>query len=260
MKQSVLERADEVRPRPVRRRHAWPVVGLVVLLAAGTASGAYAAGLVPKDLFSAPAPVATDTPAPSPAVSTPAPLPSPSSAAPAPEPTPTPTPSKVFTLDDPATWTISSTEVGPVALGAPYDGEVDDLTSAYTTGNENCPNPDVSFWDRKGSITLIVVKEGGVVSGVSLGLVAPSDPAYLKTSPTTATGAGIGTTLEQLKADYPQLTRIGTYGPGPSSEVFSLWSVKAGANSITFQFDGSGTRVGLVWVGANPKPPYEFCG
>ncbi|MBP1301500.1 hypothetical protein [Curtobacterium sp. 1310] len=68
MKQGVLERAT---PRPKRRRgHTGIVVGVVALLALGTASGAVALTLSQQDRPVA-APVQTQEPAPAPSVTTP---------------------------------------------------------------------------------------------------------------------------------------------------------------------------------------------
>jgi hypothetical protein len=258
MKQSVIERA-EPPARPVRRRrHVGIAIGLVALLVVGTASGAYALGLVPHDLFAgpvaAPSPSATVVDTPSPVASAPV------TSTPVSTPTPSATPAKVFALDDPRTWTISFTEVGPIALGAPYDAEIDDLRSAYKSGNGDCPNPNVSFWYRDGSATLVVEEQDGVVSGVAVGLVSPSDPALLHTTPTLAKGIGDGSTLDEVKAAYPEVQRTGTFGSDDGTGVFDLWSLQQDGHAITFMLGDDGMHVGQVWVGSDPTPPYEFCG
>lgn len=259
MKRSVLDRADDVRPRPVRHRHVWPVVGLVALLAVGSVSGAYAVGLVPHDLFLAP------TAAPSPTVSepsspsTPAAETPPASSTAAQSATPMST-AKPFSIDDPGTWTTSFSEVGPIALGAPYAGEIDDLTSAYTRDNESCPNPNVSFWHRTGSVELVVENTDGVVSGVSIGLVSPTDPSHRTTAPTTPEGAGIGSTLAQLKTLYPDIENTGNYGGSGADGGFEYWSIHSADGYITFVLGADNSHVGQVWVAATPQPPSEFCG
>lgn len=259
MKQSVLDRADDVRPCPARHRHVWPVVGLVALLAIGSVSGAYAVGLVPHDLFEAPAAAPTPTVSEPPSSSTPAVETPSASSTPPPSATPAPT-AKPFSIEDPGTWTISFTEVGPIALGAPYAGEIDDLTSAYSRDNENCPNPNVSFWHRSGSVELVVADTDGVVSGVSIGLVSPTDPSYRTTAPTTAEGAGIGSTLAELKTLYPDIENTGNYGGTGAEGGYEYWSIHSADGYITFVLGDDHTHVGQVWVAATPQPPSEFCG
>lgn len=249
MKQNVLEHATPRRPR--RARRVGIVVAIVALVGIGTASGAVALGMVPNPV-AAPAPTASAEPSrtPSPAAS----------ATFTPEPTPTvaPTPTSTrppFDRTDPGTWTVSGDEVGPIALGAPYAGEIDDLPPAYTRDpNSNCANPNVSFWDRPGSPTLVVDSQDGVVTGVEVGLGETSDPSDLAVSPTTAEGAGVGSTLDELHARYPDLRNI------ESKDLFPLWSIQRNGYAITFEIDPDSGHVRFMWDGADPTPPYEFCG
>jgi hypothetical protein len=243
MKQNVLEHAAPRRPR--RARRVGVVIAIVALVGLGTASGAVALGMVPNPVVVA-APTATSAPSRTPSTPASAPF----------TPTATPTPTRrPYDRTDPGTWTISGDEVGPVALGAPYTGEIDDLSDAYTRDpNTNCSNPDVSFWDRPGAPTLVVTEQDGLVAGVQVGLGPSSDPSNLEVSPTTAEGIGVGSTLDDLHARYPDLRNVGDI------DGFELWSVQRNGYAITFQIDTDTARVRTVWDGSDPMPPYEFCG
>ncbi|KTR46307.1 hypothetical protein [Curtobacterium oceanosedimentum] len=95
MKQSVLERAT---PRPKRRRgHTGIVVGVVALLALGTASGAVALTLSHQDRPVA-APVQTQEPAPAPSATTRTSAPITGRPTPRPVPTASPTTAAVATI------------------------------------------------------------------------------------------------------------------------------------------------------------------
>lgn len=89
MKQNVLERAT---PRPKRRRgRSGVVIGVVALLAVGTATGAVALTLSQQDTPVA-APTQTQVPEPSPTATTPSSAPITDAPTPTPTPTATPTP------------------------------------------------------------------------------------------------------------------------------------------------------------------------
>ncbi|TCL77205.1 MULTISPECIES: hypothetical protein [unclassified Curtobacterium] len=171
--------------------------------------------------------------------------------------TPTPTATEAaFSLSDPATWTISAEEVGPIALGGELQGEIDDLSAAYTRSSDACPaSPETSFWESADAPWLAVVPRGGNVAGVAVGGLSP-EPVTTN-SPETAAGIGVGTALAEVQSAYPDLQYTGTYGEeqGP----FSLWSVQIGGSYITFQLGEDGATVGMIWVGAVAMPPYEYC-
>lgn len=177
--------------------------------------------------------------------------------APADTGTPTPTATgTAFSLSDPATWTISTDEVGPIALGGAVQGEIDDLEAAYTRSTDACPaSPETTFWERADAPGLIVIPRDGKVAGVTIGGVG-SDPVTTN-SPETDAGIGIGAQLTEVRSAYPDLQYTGTYGEeqGP----YSMWSVQADGRYITFQLGTDGATVGAIWVGSVAKLPYEYC-
>jgi hypothetical protein len=261
MKQSVLDRADDRRPAPRRRgRRTGIVIGVIALLGLGATSGGVALGMIPQPFTAAPAPTTTPSPTEPAEPSTPA-------AAPVEEtPDPTPTPSatstkRAFALDDPSTWTISGAEVGPVAFGGDVAAETDDLGPLYTAAPpETCPNPNVTFFEAHDEPTITISQDAGKIVGITIDGLAggSSDEDAHAASPTTAEGAGIGTTIDELRAMYPDLEETGTYGdPGGT---FSLWSIQRDGRYVTFELADDGVHVGSVWVGPNAFPPYEYCG
>jgi hypothetical protein len=254
MKQNVLERAT---PRPKRRgRRAGIAIGVVGVLLLGAAGGGVALGLIPTSITTVPAPTATTTPEPSPTeTSSGAPV----VGGPTPTANPTPTPTSTrppYSLSDPDTWTISGSEVGPIAFGSPVSGELDEVADAYPGTVEGvCPNPNVSSFRRDGSAALTVVAEDGLVWGVYISGFSGEDVD----APTTAEGLGVGSTLDELRAAYPDLTSV-------DSDYFSeeegsgLWTIERDGRHITFELGGQASTVGGVWVSSQAELPYEFCG
>ncbi|EYT66500.1 hypothetical protein H489_0102435 [Curtobacterium flaccumfaciens UCD-AKU] len=197
---------------------------------------------------SAPTPTRTVT-----ATVTPTPTADPGTPMPTPSPTATGT---AFDLSDPATWTISTKEVGPIALGGEVEGEIDDLAAAYTRSTDACPaSPETTFWNRDDAPGLIVIPRDGKVVGVTIGGLGP-DPVTTN-SPETDAGIGIGTPLTEVRSAYPDLQYTGTYGEdqGP----YSMWSVQADGRYMTFQLGMDGATVGAIWVGSTAMLPYEYC-
>lgn len=252
MKHNVLARAELDRPVPKRRgRRAGIVIGIIAVLGIGVGSGAVALGMVPQPF--------TAAPAPSPTVTEPPQTPTKSSAPVVNEPTATPTPTptrKPFALDDPSTWTISSGEVGPVALGGATAAELDDLDAAYTRiTDEFCPNPNVFFYGRGAEQSITITQVDGKVFGITVGRnEAPDEPRG--SGPTTAEGLGVGSTLAQLKAAYPGLEHQ------DSGDAYGLpmWTLDDGGRYITFVLSSDDGLVNVVWISTSPRPPYEYCG
>ncbi|UWD82083.1 hypothetical protein NY057_14905 [Curtobacterium flaccumfaciens] len=256
MKQNVLERAT---PRPKRRgRRAGIAIGVVGVLLLGAAGGGVALGLIPTSITTAPAPTATTTPEPSPTeTSSGAPVvggPTPTA-----NPTPTPTPTSTrppYSLSDPDTWTISGREIGPIAFGSPVSGELDEVADVYTGRVEGvCPNPNVSNFYRDGSAALTVVAVDGLVWGVDISSYLDPDVV----APTTAEGLGIGSTLDELRAAYPDLTSVDSVYFS-EEEGSGLWSIERDGRYITFELGGQASTVVGVWVSSQAEVPYEFCG
>ena len=253
MKQNVLERAT---PRPKRHgRRAGIAIGVVGVLLLGVAGGGVALGLIPTSITAEPVPTATPT-------TEPVPTETPSGAPVVGRPTPTATPSPEsarppYSATDPSTWTISGSEVGPIALGGPIAGELDDLDGAYSRVVENaCPSPTITDWQRDGSAPLTVVEKDGTVWGVAIGASTATEAS----GPTTAEGFGAGSRLDDLRAAYPDLTFVQSQIFPDPNESFSMWTIERNGYHITFQTAEDAQTIGTVWVSSFATVPYEFCG
>jgi hypothetical protein len=146
----------------------------------------------------------------------------------------------------PGTWQITGAGVGPITIGESYQDAVRELSAVMPKTNENCPNPNVAFFESA-DVTFIVEASNGKVDGISVSGL------------TTTAGVGVGETIEHLKAVYPNLVRI-VGSRDDTTDAFSLWGFRDGARSVTFEMDVDGRYTTGVWVGDAPAPPYEYCG
>ncbi|TDN41861.1 hypothetical protein EDF64_11550 [Curtobacterium flaccumfaciens] len=253
MKQTVLDRAEERRPASRRHgRRAGIVIGVIALLSLGATGGGVALGMIPQPFSGSPAAISTPDPTEPVSPSTPAAAPVEN----APVPVPTPTPTKApFALDDPSTWTISGSEVGPVALGGTTEAESDDLEQAFQllpATPSSCTAPGT--WARDGSPTLLIAAENDRVTGVLIG--AEGDSARTTTTgPTTAAGIGVGSSSDTLRAAYPSLhERVST-----PDNSWSRWDVQLPDGLVSFQLGKGGASVDSIWVSPDQNLPTAVC-
>lgn len=262
MKQNVLERAE---PRRRRGRRVGIVIAVIALLAVGTAGGGVALGLIPTSPGAAPVstpeptePDRTFTPSSAPVVITPDPT-----------PTSTPTPTRPpYSATDWSTWTISADAVGPATLGSPSGADDAALRGAFTpapplvddTGAViypfGCPNPNARIWDGPGGAGVVEVVAGGSVDTVII-QTGQGDAPTEQTGPTTVEGIGLGSTLDEVRAAYPNLVQTRTDAAGGVRDTF--WAVQEGARYIVFRIPDQGTRVASVTVSSTAEPPYDYC-
>jgi hypothetical protein len=165
MKQNVLERAT---PLPKRRRgRSGIVIGVVALLAVGTATGAVALTLSQQNADPVAAPTQTQQPEPAPSATTPSSAPI--TGAPVPKPTPTPTPTPVASHRIPG---LCSALVSPTDRER-FFGAADQVTSIWgpdgvreADGNDRLQglrDPEESLycsWQNHGVISQLSVVVG----------------------------------------------------------------------------------------------------
>ncbi|MDM7892898.1 hypothetical protein [Curtobacterium caseinilyticum] len=261
MKRHVLEHATPRRSR--RGRTTGIALGIVGVLLLGATGGGVALGLIPTSFTGqAQAPAPSDTPeqlpseAPSgaPVSDEPTPVLTPTST-----PTPTPTSTRPpYSLSDPSTWTISGTEVGPVALGGQLDAETDDLRGVLSDEFSSCSNPRASFWAGKGTLLTIITGADGRIESLSVrGLAETTDRP-----PTTAAGIGPGSTVAELRAAYPDLRRSSTSDPDPAvtDDPYGGLTTTVDGSFVTFSTRGPDFPVDEVWVSTvDDAPPTEYC-
>ncbi|TAJ50303.1 MAG: hypothetical protein EPO52_00340 [Herbiconiux sp.] len=191
------------------------------------------------------------TPAPSPTVSAVTPVPT----APAPTSTPAPTPTPtaagpVSAPDDPSTWIIDFSGVGPVKIG----DTIDEVTASIPVQGESCRPGVIQFFGSS------IVALGAVGSDDPTGGSAPvvlamvgrttdATPGY----PSTATGITIGSTIAELQAAYPDLETYQSYSGTPAYRVTD--------GTTWLHFAGYGTdTVASIAVATVDQTPTEYCG
>jgi hypothetical protein len=153
-------------------------------------------------------------------------------------------------VDDPATWIVDGSGIGPVrrvAVFEPGSAEV----GPYTVAPGECPNPAVTFLEGVGLAGLTVVTEAGG-QGVDVVEVTNWDPSEAVVSPATAAGVRLGATETELQAAYPGLAQAGSSN---NSDVFAVedtdgWIVFWTMDDV------------VVLMSASPAPtvPSELCG
>jgi hypothetical protein len=261
MKQSVLDRAEDRKPAPRRRgRRTGIAIGVIALLGLGATGGGVALGMIPQPFAAAPAPTTTPSPTEPAAPSTPAAAPVQETPDPLPTQTPSPTPTKgAFALDDPSTWTISGSEVGPVAIGGELTAETDDLAAAYRLLPKlpGCVVTDT--WARDGAGTVQLGWHSGTsgrtVSLVVLAAEGGATPTEPLPGPTTAAGIGLGSTFDELRAAYPTMVSVMPEISGPGS----IWEVSLPDGVLRFQLGTDGEHVNAVFVTTDPNEPIGLC-
>ena len=192
---------------------------------------------------------------PSTASATPTATPTPTAAAPTAEPAPTaaaPAPAPALNLDDPRSWIISFTAVGPLDLGVSLNDQIPSMTAFTANAQDACPwvmsferpgTPSIWIPDYTdtGDIKQIVVQGWGSAANVA------------GTSPQTAGGIGIGATVDELRAAHPETAEVaGKYAPH--------YSLSDGAGHWTnFAADDAGL-IDTIVVGNSQVMDSEYCG
>ncbi|QYF74158.1 hypothetical protein [Cryobacterium sp. PAMC25264] len=188
---------------------------------------------------------AAQTPAASP---TPSATPAPATSTPTPTPTPTPT---ALSLDDPTTWVIGFTGIGPLSVGDNIDDAAASMTAFTSTVYDGCPA--VVAYGRTGFPTVLIPDRLGTGVVEQLVLQGGADFTTLAgASPHTDAGIGIGSTLDDLMTAYPAVT----FQDDPFTAHYALPDDTG--NWINFVL--SDDVVKDIIVRASPVVAKEYCG
>jgi len=166
-------------------------------------------------------------------------------------PTPTST-SAVANPDDPRSWLIGFTGIGPLALGQRITEGATAMTAFTTAVQDACPWE--TAFDKSGFPSIWIPDPSGTGVVEQIVLQAWGSPGTVAAnSPRTSSGIGIGATLDELKTAYPALSqKEGKYAP-----YYSLPDTSG--NWINFAVTDQGL-VDTIVVRTSSEMDSEYCG
>ncbi|TFC00038.1 MULTISPECIES: hypothetical protein [unclassified Cryobacterium] len=110
-------------------------------------------------------------------------------------------------LNDPSSWIIGFSGVGPMVLGADLTSTKESMTAFSQTLWDECPSRSVVTFAEAGSPSFVIADQGG--DGIIQQVVVQtgeSAAGSATSSARTSAGIGIGATLDQLTIAYPAIT------------------------------------------------------
>ncbi|NQX11865.1 hypothetical protein HQQ80_09540 [Microbacteriaceae bacterium VKM Ac-2855] len=250
----MLAEVSRTEPAPSRRRRASFLIGLIVA-ALLVSSGGVAIALTGVFPFPVAAPPASVAPTPSP-TSTPVPTPTiePTPIIVAPAPTPTLDPS------DPDTWTIDFDGVGPVSFGGSIAETATVLQATpYALSGTSADECPARFFVTDGSVygEMVLAPDPTAANADVIGTIGLNlNQGSAVTGPRTRAGIGMGSSLAEMLAAYPDIERTGSYGDG-----VDYFAVSNGAGVyITFAVYTDSSTVHSITVNHQDTPVSEYCG
>ncbi|WP_165063230.1 hypothetical protein [Marisediminicola senii] len=153
---------------------------------------------------------------------------------------------------DPTSWTIDFTGVGPLQLGAEFDAARAGMAQfVYDVDLENCPGVGDFTPEAAGIASFITQSVDGAI--VSVTLVGRTGDSTMV--PATAEGIGVGSSLDDLTAAYPELEQ------GEFEGTENTYAVAGDAGTyIAFEVNPDDDAVRVISVSDSPLTPAEYCG
>lgn len=158
--------------------------------------------------------------------------------------TPDATPAEI-NLDDPSSWIIDFAGIGPLTMGGDVTAEKQSMTAFTSTAYEECPA--VAFFAKSDFPSVVVVT--GTESGSIQHIAVTGNE--LSSSPRTSKGIGIDSSLDDLKAAYPELIDQDVNG----RQTYSL----KGENGTWINFAAIGETIAHIDVSTSSVVPKEYC-
>lgn len=187
------------------------------------------------------------TASPAPEATTTEPVPSPTSSA------PSPTSEPPVDLEDPSTWTVTETGIGPIETGGDFTATLSELPESWTN-DDNCSW--TAWWnaeDQSYSMNFVRGTESDDAP-IVLASASAADPVTPGVGPRTTEGLGIGSTRDEVRAQYPDAAE----GEAPIGD--GTWLSVAGDGPTIFFEYYTGDQANAVTVTTLEQPPYEVCG
>lgn len=216
------EQPQPEQPHPRRRA---VIVGIIALAVAVVVAVAVTITVVqpgssPTAGSATPGASASQTPRPTPSrTPTPAPTapPSPAQTSTAPSPADPAAPQvpagPAMDPSDPSTWIIRFDGVGPVSLGVPMNDQRQVLPDFTDITDPSCTEYYLDLEAPSGFSVLMLggAQQPKTTVGVTFGNGGGTGPETQETTPRTAEGIGIDSTLDDLLATYPGIEKTGMY-------------------------------------------------
>lgn len=171
--------------------------------------------------------------------------------------TPTPSPTPTVDAADPATWLVTFDGIGPMKAGVALDDVPGELAAFRQIG---APEEQCAAYTYRLADTLKASAWGGVgdhthAVHVGVGWTGSDDApgaADIAQSPRTERGIGIGSTIAELQAAYPELA-VTTAGAAPT------YGIGDGSRWILFRDVWAGGTVSAIQVGTSTQITNEIC-
>lgn len=158
--------------------------------------------------------------------------------------------------EDPATWVIGTSGIGPVEIGGDFAETLESLPDSWNNDPGTCAW--AAFWnaaDGAYGMHFVQGTEGADEPIRAVSTSRAADDIVEGAGPRTADGLGIGSTREEVRAQHPDAVE-------GESAIDGAWLEIPGADgsSIFFQYAEGTDRAWAVTVTDLPEPPYEVCG
>lgn len=177
-------------------------------------------------------------------------------------PTTTPTPTSTTPVaqanvpDDPSTWIIDFSGVGPATLGSSLTEDATVFPRFQDVTDDLCRPRQLDLTNpEKIHLGLFGTAAEPTVAGTIVLNARVFAGEQVPPTPRNAEGIGLGSTLDQLRTAYPVIERTGGYGTDGQSEFYGMSDQKG----VWMVFEVSNGTVNRIQLGPDKTMPSEYC-